>query len=195
MSNRIKKLFGPDTGSYPAFTLVEMLVVMGILVILMAMGIAAGRFAIQRANRVQHQNAADQIYQGLQSYYADNREFPSESDFGGFDTALASGGALETYVDQGAFDGGSDATFYYAVDETGQSVLVCVSHGGHDDENNLGGYCQGNGFSVLPLSGSVKVANKSLDDSEFNTQVISQSGGGAGAFLATDWVAGDKDWD
>jgi prepilin-type N-terminal cleavage/methylation domain-containing protein len=187
MSNLFRK--------YEAFTLVEMLVVMGILVILMTMGIAAGQFAIQRANRVQHQNAADQIYQGLQSAYADNREFPSEADFVDFETALGTGGALEQYVDQEGFDGGSDATFYYAVDDTGQSALICVSFGGQADENGLGGYCNGNGFGSLPLSGSTKVSNKTLDDSEFNTQVISSAGGGAGAFIASDWSAADKDWE
>jgi len=180
---------------YKGFTLVEMLVVMGILVILMTMGIAAGRFAIQRANRVQHQSAADQIYQGLQAHYADFREYPSSADFGDFASALGSGGVLEGYVDQKGFDGGSDATYYYAVDDTGQSALVCVTFGGLDDENDLGGYCNGNGFGVLPTSGSTKVSSKELDDSEFNTQVISNAGGGAGAFIATDWSAGDQDWD
>jgi type II secretory pathway pseudopilin PulG len=172
-----------------------MLVVMGILVILMTMGIAAGRFAIQRANQVQHQNAADQLYQGLQSAYADNREYPSEGDFTDFETALGTGGVLESYVDQEAFDGGSDATYYYATDDTGQSALVCVTFGGIDDENSMGGYCQGNGFGALPLSGSTKVSKKTLDDSEFNTQVRSNAGGGAGAFIASDWSAADKDWE
>jgi prepilin-type N-terminal cleavage/methylation domain-containing protein len=187
MSNLFRK--------YEAFTLVEMLVVMGILVILMTMGIAAGRFAIQRANAVQHQNAADQLYQGLQSYYADNREFPSEAEFTDFETAVGTGGVLETYVDQDGFDGGSDATYYYAVDDTGQSTLVCVSFGGQSDENEMGGYCNGNGFGSLPLSGSTKVGGKQLDDSEFNTQVIANAGGGAGAFIATDWSSSDKDWE
>ena len=105
---------------YLAFTLVEMLIVMGIVVILMAVGIASGRFAIQRANRIEHQNAADQIYQGLQSYYTDNRQFPDEP---------ASVSALVTtdlaeYIDE--FDGGSEATYMYAVDSTNQEMLVCV---------------------------------------------------------------------
>ncbi|NLB12299.1 hypothetical protein GX830_02930, partial [Candidatus Dojkabacteria bacterium] len=57
--------------SYKAFTFVEMLIVMGILIILMVIGIAAGRYAINRANRVAHQNAADQLYQTLQAYYTE----------------------------------------------------------------------------------------------------------------------------
>lgn len=180
--------------TYKGFTLVEMLVVMGILIILMAMGIAAGRFAIQRANRVQHQNASDQLYQGLQAYYADNRRFPSDVDFGSWSAALGTGGALSTYVDNKGFDGGSDATYYYGVDETGQSVLVCVSFGGFDDTSEMGGYCQGNGFGILPLTGATKVSTKELTSTQFNTQVISNAGGGAGSFLATDWNSTNNDW-
>jgi hypothetical protein len=54
-------------------------IVMGIIIILMAVGIASGRFAIRRANKIEHQNAAEQIYQAAQSYYSDNREYPIES--------------------------------------------------------------------------------------------------------------------
>ncbi|KKR06223.1 MAG: hypothetical protein UT34_C0001G0263 [candidate division WS6 bacterium GW2011_GWF2_39_15] len=176
--------------NYKAFTLVEMLVVMGILVILMTMGIAAGRFAIQRANRVQHTNAADQLYQGLQSYYADNREFPDATTFGDFDTALGTGGALEKYIDSKAFDGGSDATYYYSVeDPAGQSVLVCVSYGGPQDENGQGGYCNGNGFGSLPSGTSVQ--KKELDDSEFATQVEDNGG----FVIRNDWNAADRVWE
>ncbi|HVX92741.1 MAG TPA: type II secretion system protein [Candidatus Dojkabacteria bacterium] len=179
---------------YSAFTLVEMLVVMGILVILMTMGIAAGRFAIQRANQVQHQNAVDQLYQGLQSYYADNRIYPDQATFVDWKTAMGTGGALAKYMDNKSFDGGSDATYFYAVDATGQSVLVCTTYGGFNDTNKLGGYCNGNGFGSLPLSGTTKVSKKSLDDSELNSQVISNSGGGAGAFIGENWVSTSKSW-
>ncbi len=174
---------------YSAFTLVEMLVVMGILVILMTMGIAAGRFAIQRANKVQHQNAVDQLYQGLQSYYTDNREFPDIADFGDFDQALATDGALQQYVDQNAFDGGSDATYYYTVDSTGQSALVCVTLGGIDDENSLGGYCNGNGFGVLP--GQNTIGAKDLDDSQTATSLVNNP---SADLVGADWSASDKDW-
>jgi prepilin-type N-terminal cleavage/methylation domain-containing protein len=160
--------------TYNAFTLVEMLVVMGILVILMTMGIFAGRFAIQRANRIQHQSAADQLYQGFQSYYADNREYPSDTEFSSFGYALGnSDGALSKYVDSNSFDGGSPATFYYASDSTGQSMLVCVSYGGANDSNNLGGYCNGNGFGLLP-TGSAKVTQKDMDSDGFD--VVTGSG-------------------
>ena len=50
------------SNKYKGFTLVEMLIVMGIIIILMVVGITAGRFAINRANDAAHRNAADQIY-------------------------------------------------------------------------------------------------------------------------------------
>ena len=62
--------------TYKAFTLIEMLIVMGILVILMVVGVAAGRFAIDRANQIAHQNGATQLYQALQSHFTDYGRFP-----------------------------------------------------------------------------------------------------------------------
>lgn len=168
--------------SYEGFTLVEMLVVMGILIILMTMGIAAGRFAIQRANRVQHQNAADQLYQGLQAYYADNREFPSP--WTGFGDALGTGGFMEQYVDNKSFDGGSDATFYYATSTDKQSVLVCVSFGGLEDATDQGGYCAGNGFGTV--AGGL-VSKKVMDGTEFAPAVDENAG-----FVGSDWKAATK---
>lgn len=141
---------------YSAFTLVEMLIVMGILIILMAVGITAGRFAINRANDVAHQNAADQVYTAMQAYYTDHREFPDPAvggDFaGGFGVAMATGGSLNTYMGDGEFTGGTDATFYYWFGDLGQSVLICVSKGGFNDETLRGFYCTGNAFGAAPAS-------------------------------------------
>lgn len=130
--------------SYKAFTFVEMLIVMGILIILMVIGITAGRYAINRANRVAHQNAADQIYQTLQAYYTENRQFP-ELDL--LENMLSEEGALFEYS-EGDFKGGAPATYHYFA-QTGvirQAVLVCVTLGGYDDELERGIYCTGNGF-------------------------------------------------
>jgi len=143
---------------YEAFTLVEMLIVMGILIILMAVGITAGRFAINRANEVAHQDAVKQIYTALQAYYTDHREFPvaaTPEDLIDGETA-----PLYSYLDQGAFNGGTEADYIYFVGD-GQAVLVCVSLGGAADDKNLGYYCDGNGFgdSTLTLSGAVTAAN------------------------------------
>ena len=143
---------------YEAFTLVEMVIVMGILIILMVVGITAGRFAINRANDVAHQNAADQIYQGLQAYYTDNRIFPSSAilveDLLGEPGSCDDTNALCEYMDSGSFKGGTEATYYYFADDTdnAQSVLVCVTLGGVDDVRERGVYCTGNGFGDSDLS-------------------------------------------
>lgn len=130
---------------YSGFTLVEMLIVMGIIIILMAVGIAAGRFAIQRANDVAHQNAADQLFTAVQSYLTDEREYPAlETD--GWSVALDSGGVLNEYLSLGEFRGGTDSTYYYWTD--GRAALVCVSLGGLADVDERGYYCTGNGFGA-----------------------------------------------
>ncbi len=174
---------------YSGFTLIEMLVVMGILVILMTMGIAAGQFAIERANRIQHASAVDQLYQGLQAYYTDNREYPPTLDFTDFSTALSPSGVLGKYIDQNAFEGGSDATYYYDTNtDTKQTVIVCVSLGGIDDGNERGAYCNGNGFGDLPFTSTNKVTKKDLTAEEFAPLM--------GQFpISSNWLASDKNWE
>lgn len=154
---------------YEAFTLVEMLIVMGILIILMAVGITAGRFAINRANDVAHQNAVDQIYQGLQAYYTDEREFPAQETP---DTLI--GTTLADYLDAGAFKGGTDTTFFYIVeDTTQQSVLVCSSLRGLAADNDLRDdgayYCNGNGFGDADLPITVTNKNFKSGDADWTT--------------------------
>jgi type II secretory pathway pseudopilin PulG len=162
---------------YEAFTLVEMLIVMGILIILMVIGIAAGRFALNRANDVAHQNAADQLYQGLQAYYTDHRVFPTGDDCEGGCTPanmMDDDDILGQYMDMGAFNGGTAATFIYFVggDNQDQAVLVCVSMRGlkadNDDRTDGAYYCNGNGFGVddPPMTsgtGEVSVTNKTIE--------------------------------
>ena len=112
---------------YSGFTLVEMLIVMGIIIILAVVGITAGGFAINRANDVAHRNAVDQIYTSLQAYYTDEREYPKAEDCGGSNCTVASlvgpqdeavnggDGWLVPYIDKDAFDGGSEASYWYGV--------------------------------------------------------------------------------
>ncbi len=178
---------------YSAFTLVEMLIVMGILIILMAVGITAGRFAINRANDVAHQNAADQIYTAMQAYYTDNREFPDpeaaspDGISDGFTVAMAPNGTLNKYMGDGEFTGGTDATFYYWADDLNQSILVCVSKGGIDDETQRGFYCTGNGFGATSGITTKDNANSSTDD--FATP------GGLTIFqIIQDWDGSTKDF-
>ena len=146
---------------YEAFTLIEMLVVMGILIILMVIGIAAGRFALFRAADVAHRNAADQLYEGLQAYYVDNRAFPKIDSCGELGNEACTPALLMTeddklkeYMDIGAFNGGSGATFFYFAggDNFDQAVLICVSMRGIKSANDGHGegayYCSGNAFNT-----------------------------------------------
>ncbi|WKZ31297.1 MAG: prepilin-type N-terminal cleavage/methylation domain-containing protein [Candidatus Dojkabacteria bacterium] len=131
---------------YKGFTLVEMLIVMGILAILMVLGITVGRFAIQRANRIAHQGAVDQIDQAMQAYYTVNRKYPSDTECASMSTLMTDEtNCLGSFV-EGGWDGGSEATYYYTSDSISQSFLVCVSIGGIDDELEEGFYCSGNAW-------------------------------------------------
>jgi len=183
---------------YGAFTLVEMLIVMGILIILMAVGITAGRFAINRANDVAHQNAADQIYTALQAYYTDNREFPAiDGETNGEENgatlgAMIEDGALSQYLDNGAFNGGTATTFYYGIDgidgNGGQVVLVCVAKGGSLDAKHLGLYCTGNGFGSADIDASIDSKDIVYDTATDSPYHVVTSD-----FAQQDWTG--KDWD
>lgn len=148
---------------YKAFTLVEMLIVMGILIVLMAIGILVGRYAIQKAQDVKHQDAANALYSALVKYKLDNKKYPMIGSCSGciekelFAYALGYNGTpsnyiLKKYTDEDSkFDGGSDTTYYYSVDPIDQqTALVCVSLGGIDDERERGFYCTGDGLGTLP---------------------------------------------
>lgn len=179
---------------YKAFTLVEMLIVMGILVILMVIGVTVGRYVIQRAQDTQHRDAARSLYAVLLKYKMENGKFPELGDCPTcigremFAYSLGYNGVpqdhiLKPYMDEeGGFDGGGDATYYYATDDYDQQfVLVCVSLGGIDDEQERGFFCIGNGIGALPEhnpipSGEIGSQNsgdpyaivvKSLDDSDW----------------------------
>jgi type II secretory pathway pseudopilin PulG len=172
---------------FKAFTLVEMLIVMGIIMILMAVGIASGRYAIRRANRIEHQNAAEQIYQGLQSYYADHREYPGKDH--SLTVATAMTGPLAEYIDD--FDGGSEASYAYEVDDTGQEVLVCVTYGGVQDTNMLGIYCTGNAIAsgeFSPTAPSEKELEYGTTEYDVGAGVFNDSG-------CANWDPATSGWD
>ena len=181
---------------YEAFTLVEMLIVMGILIILMAVGITAGRFAINRANTVAHQNAADQIYTALQAYYTDHREFPNATTAYTPKSLIGTSttkGPLFDYLDQGSFNGGSDATYMYFVGNLNQSVLVCVSLGGESDAKHQGFYCTGNGFNDAQLTvgagtGASITAKKIAYDAS-GTGVYKTLSDGCATSVASGWAS------
>ncbi len=67
---------------YKAFTLIEMLIVMGIIMILIGVGVAGTRYALDSANKIKLENAVDNLNQAMLSYFADNREYPEFTNFG-----------------------------------------------------------------------------------------------------------------
>jgi len=141
-----------------------MLIVMGILILLLAIGIAVGRYAIQRSQNVKHMDAARNLYAALIKYKLDYKAYPSiggtcsdciEKEFFAYSTGYNGSPAhfiLKPYLEsESKFDGGTNATYYYAVDETDQQfVVVCVSLGDVDDEKQRGFYCTGDGIGLLP---------------------------------------------
>lgn len=143
-----------------AFTLVEVLVVMGIIVILMAVGIASARYSIKKANRIIHENAAESLYEALQSYYTENNEFPPssyDSQSYHFERMTSPNGVLTPYIDN-QIDFGSEAMYYYVVSQDQQTVLVCVSLWGLGDVNlpdDAQLYCTGNGIGSPDLSTNI----------------------------------------
>jgi len=179
-----------------AFTLVEMLIVMGIIIILMAVGIASGRFAIRRANKIEHQNAAENIYQALQSYYTDHREYPGKATdstpAGPLSvSALMADGILGEYVDD--FDGGSEATYSYTVDSSGQETLVCVTYGGVGDENTIGIYCAGNAINSTIFNSPPTAKDIDYSDvTNYNLAVVQFDTTDG---TCSDWNPATKAWD
>jgi hypothetical protein len=136
-----------------------------VLVPMMIVGITAGRFAINRANDIAHQNAVANVYEALQAYYADNRKYPEAQT----PESLISG-PLYSYMNDETFNGGTEATYHYFVESSAnnqQAVLVCVSLGGQDDAKNLGYYCDGNGFGdsklIIGKTTGVTISNKEVE--------------------------------
>lgn len=138
-----------------AFTLIEVLIVMGILVILMGTSIAVGRWALRRSRRIHHMDAAQNLEKALLRFKNEEGYVPKAAEEGRDFFAGALGyteaaPVLKEYLEEYPFDGGADATYYYATDNLGQFFIVCVSFGGINDENRLGHYCTGTGINFVP---------------------------------------------
>ncbi len=177
---------------YKGFTLIEVLIVMGILLILIAIGIGVGRYAIARADRVYHQDMANKLFEALIKYKLDNKSYPRLGSCSGciteqfFAEALGHKGVnhvLKPYIENGVFDGGTDATYYYYVDPvSAQFVIVCVSLGGIDDEADAGHYCTGDGVGTEPRDNPLEV-KESGSVSSGNANAVNIIRG----FDASDW--------
>lgn len=182
--------------SYKAFTLIEMLIVMGIIIILMVVGVSAARFAINRANDIAHQNAVTQIFQSLMAYYTDNRKYPDPQNP---QTLIGTPGntsaPLNKYMDEGSFKGGTPASYVYMVDDLRQSVLICVTLGGIDDETGRGIFCDGNAFGnpdlTTPTSGTNFTKKGNLDPTIDETAYNAILGYADGS---SDWYGDATGW-
>jgi len=165
---------------YGGFTLIEMVVVMGILILLMAIGIGAGRLALNNAADTAHQASVKQIYEAAMAYYSTKGSFPSLLTGTGCTTSGAStlpclvtnsAGPLFPYIE--SFDGGNDTTYYYMTDTNEQYVLICALIGGQDTANARGAVCEGNGFGILRPNGTVAITKKKMsrtaDSSEYRS--------------------------
>lgn len=152
-----------------AFTLVEMLIVMGIIVILIGTALMVSRWAIRRSNKISHMDAVRNLEAALLTYRNENGYIPKVLLCGAdnppscyadefFTKALGdatgSDDIISQYLEEKPFDGGTDATYYYTTDSQGQLFVVCASLGGFDDENEWGYYCRGSGLGALPSTGA-----------------------------------------
>lgn len=152
---------GRNKASYKGFTLVEMLIVMGILILLMALGIGGGRLALQNAADVATQSAVKQIYEAAQAYMTKNGKFPIATTGGTKTVKTIATVDLKDYME--SFDGGNDTTFYYVTNSSGDYILVCAILGGKQDAtDSRGGVCDGNAFSNTTAVG-VSVTGKKFD--------------------------------
>lgn len=183
--------------NYQAFTLVEMLIVMGIIVILMAIGIAGGRAAITNANKVAHESTVDQIYQAAEAYYTDNRQYPDPSiaacsSFLG----LMSNGCMGSYIDT-SIDGGSDATYYYMTDASHQKVMICTTLNGLVSVNisTQSMYCNGNAFSVIPTANvTTKSITLAYPNASAYTDVTNKYNTSPSIGITWSWKSATKVW-
>lgn len=152
---------GRSTKSYKGFTLIEMLIVMGILILLMALGIGGGRLALQNAADVATQSAVKQLYEAAQTYYSKKGAYPAANRYLK-DLMTDQTAGLKDYLE--SFDGGNDAKFWYFVDGNKQYVLVCASQGGTSSADARAVVCEGNGFGTL-LAGTTTITKKKIDKS------------------------------
>jgi prepilin-type N-terminal cleavage/methylation domain-containing protein len=160
-------------GNIKAFTLIELLIVMGILVILIGLSITVARYSIRRASTIHHMDAARELESALLKFKNENGYVPQigscascfEQDFFGYTLGyLGEEAVLREYVEQWPFDGGTDTTFYYDTDDLGQFFVVCVSLGGIDGDGNLGYYCTGTGIGFVPEGAPVENQNIDAED-------------------------------
>ncbi len=61
---------------HSAFTLMELLIVMAVIVILMGIGMLGSKYVIRRSHRTRHQALLREWAKAMEAYYLDHGEFP-----------------------------------------------------------------------------------------------------------------------
>jgi len=165
---------------YKGFTLVEMVVVMGVLIILMGVGIVGTRAYLDNANATKIRSTVSEIYKASASWKQTHGTYPiprstkTRTDSGAQVTALSQlftqNTLLKSYFPNGLDLGSAPYTFMYMTDTSGNYVLICAALGGNlssTDVTNVlskGIYCDGDGFR-----------QSSLVSASFNTKEVPYS--------------------
>ncbi len=165
-----------------AFTLVEMLIVMAIIVILVGVGVMGGRFMLDRAIQIKNADMLSNLSNSLMQYYGDNGSvFPSAElprDM------ISQGGVLDEYIEQ--FEFGGDVTLYYFVTEDRSNALFCVTSGGFIDSDRASTIlCDGNGFGAN--YDGVVIGRRNIKIEEAGEWPATWD-------YASNWSASEKDW-
>ncbi len=109
------------------FTLVELLVVMGIMAVLIAIAVAGLAFAMRRSRNIARSSALSNLDKALAAYYTENVDYPDEQVINELIGEGSGEGELENYL-EGSWDAGPGVTEYYYKYDSGDLVYtVCVS--------------------------------------------------------------------
>jgi len=128
---------------YQAFTLIELLIVMAILIILMGIGLFGGRFIFKQAQITRHTSVLAELSKATEGYYLEHNRYPEgSSTLTSFQTLVEHADGLEPYFDKD-FDGGDTAVYYYYVGNQGQDYLYCVESDSYEYY-----LCDGTDFSL-----------------------------------------------
>jgi prepilin-type N-terminal cleavage/methylation domain-containing protein len=128
------------------FTLVELLVVMGIMAVLIGISVAGLGFAMRRSRNIARSAAMSNLDKALQAHYADDQTYPDDGN--AIDEIIGETGnmtppPLEEYL-EGTWDAGAPGTtFCYRTDNANVKYSICVSQEQGDGTDNF--QCTGPG--------------------------------------------------
>lgn len=180
------------------FTLVEMLIVMAILIILMGIGVFGGRALINRANRISHTNAVQQLNKAALQYYGDKGSvFPTGTTKptpAQLVDGITDGNTyLSPYLED--FDGGSDATYYYFITADKTKVLFCVTNGGLSTSAAVDAVlCEGNAFGEPETKTATFSLAKANTISNATEKATVMGILNTANFTRSDWNGSTKSW-